>query len=186
MYCKVHGELSPDKIRSFTSNRRGRSQVVYRCKPCHRKSASTARNKARKDYREGLTSVEPQANIWAKQDRLKKPEIYAASAKRQHERLGIFKSIMEISRVRGITTDQYQSMLKSQDYKCAICHQPETRKSRNGGTAQLCLDHNHTTNINREFLCHNCNVMLGKFHESIEFIQSAINYLTVHGAPCQK
>lgn len=125
-------------------------------------------------------------NEWTRENRKISPHIHKASSKRQRDRLGIFKSVIDISRIRGITTDEYQSILKYQDYKCAICHLPETRKSRSGGIAQLCLDHNHTTNINREFLCHNCNVMLGKFHESIDFIQSAINYLLKHDDACQK
>jgi len=64
--------------------------------------------------------------------------------------------------------------------------QPEKRKSRSGKISSLCLDHNHLSNKVREFLCFDCNTMIGNFKESIETIESAIKYLIKHGELCQK
>jgi hypothetical protein len=186
MHCNRHGELSSDQIRSYIRNRRGSSKLVHGCKLCHRMSAGSSKKKAREDYRNGITDVEPIENIRTREDRKKNPEKYRKWSKNSREKQGTFRNVVEICRVRSISTNEYQSILKSQNYKCAICKQSETRKNRAGEIARLCLDHNHKTNKIREFLCHNCNVMIGKFHESIEFIESAINYLIIHGDVCRK
>ena len=39
------------------------------------------------------------------------------------------------------------------------------------------LDHCHDSQVFRGFLCHNCNLALGKLNEDIETLQRAINYL---------
>ena len=186
--CNTHGELSEDQIRSYVRNRRGRSELTFQCKLCHRASAATARNKSRKDYRDGLIDIEPKANIASRLDRKLNPEKHAEWSKRLREKLGSFRNVREISRIRGITTDKYLQMLAEQDNKCAICSKYESRINRNGTgqIAQLCLDHHHASNKVREFLCHNCNTMIGKFFENISFMQSAIQFLNTHGDICQK
>ena len=125
-------------------------------------------------------------NAWTREDRKKKPELYAASSKRLRDKQGSFRTTYEIARLRGISTEKYEYLLKEQNYLCAICNLPEKRKNRNGEIARLCLDHHHSTNKVREFLCHDCNTMLGKFNESIEILESAINFLNQHGDVCKK
>ena len=41
----------------------------------------------------------------------------------------------------------------------------------------MVIDHNHETNIVRGLLCHNCNVGLGHFKDSVGYLKEAINYL---------
>ena len=76
----------------------------------------------------------------------------------------------------GITPEQYDEMLRSQNGVCAICKQPETA-SRAGKIKLLSVDHKHTTKQLRGLLCDGCNVALGSMHENIERLQSAIEYL---------
>lgn len=188
-YCKNHGE---QPLENFIQekNKKAKSGFQFRCKLCKKEKDFRYREPRRKELSEktGIykKNNREKINEWNRNDRKKKPELYAAALKRQRVKLGAFRNVIEISRTRGITTDKYQQMLKDQDYKCAICLQPERRKSRNGKISQLCLDHNHLTNSVRQFLCHDCNTMLGKFCESKEIMESAINYLTIHGALCQK
>lgn len=83
----------------------------------------------------------------------------------------------------GITEDQYQQMLKDQDYRCAICgtHQ-EDQKIR------MSVDHDHKCcpglyscgKCLRGLLCRNCNLMLGVLKDEEEILQAAINYLVYH------
>jgi hypothetical protein len=76
----------------------------------------------------------------------------------------------------GITPEQYDVMLKNQNGVCAICKQPETA-SRAGKIKLLSVDHNHDTKQLRGLLCDECNKALGNFHEKIERLQSAEEYL---------
>lgn len=39
------------------------------------------------------------------------------------------------------------------------------------------LDHCHETHVIRGFLCHNCNLGLGKFRDEIDSLERAIDYL---------
>lgn len=76
----------------------------------------------------------------------------------------------------------YEDMLKWQNYVCAICKNPEHIISGriNRIPKRLAIDHCHKTNKIRGLLCHNCNTSIGKMHDSIEILQSAIDYLKSH------
>jgi hypothetical protein len=71
----------------------------------------------------------------------------------------------------GITLDHYDSLLKEQDGKCAICGE----QNKNG--KPLSVDHCHSTSAVRGLLCEHCNHGLGKFFDNINLLQNATNYL---------
>ena len=83
---------------------------------------------------------------------------------------------MEISRKAGITLDQYQEMMKEQNYLCKICNQPETRIIK-GKTVNLSLALCHVTGKAKGFLCSECNLGLGLFNYDPKTIYSAMEYL---------
>jgi hypothetical protein len=68
-------------------------------------------------------------------------------------------------------------MLIKQGFVCAICKRPERISTRNGATQALSVDHCHASNKVRGLLCHQCNVGLAKFEDSIETLESASLYL---------
>lgn len=70
-----------------------------------------------------------------------------------------------------ITEEQYNARLVKQKHLCAICKQPLDVGKRTH------LDHDHTTNVNRDILCGHCNVGLGFFKHNIETLKAAIEYL---------
>lgn len=76
----------------------------------------------------------------------------------------------------GITIDDYESMLKNQNFKCAICgssgENTEKYKHR-----PLFVDHNHKTGKVRGLLCSNCNFILGHAKDDISILENAIKYL---------
>jgi hypothetical protein len=72
----------------------------------------------------------------------------------------------------GITLEEYEDMLLSQECSCKICKRHHTTFSRN-----LCVDHCHTTGKIRGLLCNNCNSGLGKYEDNISFLEAAITYL---------
>lgn len=72
----------------------------------------------------------------------------------------------------GLTPDQYDELLASQEGRCAIC-----RTETPGGKGGWHVDHDHATGKVRGLLCDNCNNGLGRFADDPIRIQRAIDYL---------
>ena len=72
----------------------------------------------------------------------------------------------------GINIKDYEQMLVSQEYRCAICgkHQSELEKAFD-------IDHNHNTGKVRGLLCNQCNQALGLLKDSSELFVKALKYL---------
>ena len=75
----------------------------------------------------------------------------------------------------NINSDQFDMMVIEQNGVCAICKKEEICKR------DLCVDHCHLTSRIRGLLCTNCNMALGKFQDNIEYLHSAIEYLSQIG-----
>jgi len=71
----------------------------------------------------------------------------------------------------GITADEYDQMLESQNGVCLICSGPPP----NG--RPLVVDHCHSTGDVRGLLCNNCNALLGMAADDIQRLTAAITYL---------
>jgi hypothetical protein len=84
----------------------------------------------------------------------------------------------------GITLDQYDVILASQNGVCAICGTaPIIIDTRNGEPRRLHVDHDHLTNSIRGILCHGCNTGMGGFHDSPKLLRDAANYLERKSTP---
>ena len=79
----------------------------------------------------------------------------------------------KLKRNYGITLQQYQEMLDSQDSKCKICSSADP--FHNSG--KFVVDHCHDTGKVRGLLCHHCNVLLGHAKDSSLVLKKAIDYL---------
>lgn len=77
----------------------------------------------------------------------------------------------------GLTVGDYEALLEQQHGVCAICHQPETQRSRWGGIKSLAVDHDHETNKVRGLLCNRCNSVLGWSNNDPDLLVAAILYL---------
>ena len=75
-----------------------------------------------------------------------------------------------IRRVYGLSIESWNKLMADQNNQCAICY-----KKINKQTFQI--DHDHDNTYVRGLLCFVCNTALGKFHDSIPYLQSAIDYL---------
>ena len=82
----------------------------------------------------------------------------------------------------GITIEQFNALLSSQDYKCPICEStlnPEQDKN-------AVIDHDHTCcsgmyscgKCVRGILCQMCNKGIGQLRDSPVILKNAIDYLT--------
>ena len=88
----------------------------------------------------------------------------------------------------GGTYCQYhaQVMAKSNKYKisplkvlelykinqCVICESSLESKR--------CIDHNHSTGIVRDVICHSCNIVIGMVKEKTEVLKKIIKYIEKH------
>ncbi len=78
----------------------------------------------------------------------------------------------------GITLEDFNNLLRKQNYVCASCKNPEYAiDSKTKQIRRLAVDHCHSTGKIRGLLCTGCNSGLGHFHDSIEKLQLAILYL---------
>ncbi|MFA5132519.1 MAG: endonuclease domain-containing protein [Candidatus Paceibacterota bacterium] len=105
------------------------------------------------------------------------------SKRRRIEAGPIILKDLELIREYGITLQQYDGVLLSQNNVCAICRKPETAvDSRTGKVRYLSVDHNHKFGKkdaagHRGLLCKNCNLAIGRI-DDLEIIDSAIVYLS--------
>lgn len=76
-----------------------------------------------------------------------------------------------IKRRYGISSEEYDILLETQNGVCKICKQ-ECDTGR-----RLCVDHCHATGRIRGLLCNACNTGLGSFRDSIKLLSKAIGYL---------
>ena len=103
-----------------------------------------------------------------KYDRLKRIERKAKNPEKYKKKEQERKLIQKYN----INKDQYNKILKSQNYCCYICekHMSEFSKS-------LYVDHCHTTGKVRGLLCNSCNKGLGDFKDNTLYLLKAIKYL---------
>lgn len=72
----------------------------------------------------------------------------------------------------GITEEEYQNLLQTQQHCCKICNQHESTFEK-----PLFVDHCHSTGEVRGLLCSKCNTILGYAEDNIEVFKKAIQYL---------
>jgi hypothetical protein len=88
---------------------------------------------------------------------------------------------IDLKKKYNLSLDLYYSMLEKQKYVCAICKRPEfATDHRTGLPRALAVDHDHETNQIRGLLCTNCNRGLGKFNDTVEYLEEAIKYLKTY------
>ena len=92
-----------------------------------------------------------------------------AKARRSRDPLGAF--FVFVKSKYGISKQEYEVLLASQDDKCAICGGCCAEKGK------LSLDHDHKTGKVRGFLCQGCNHGIGKFRDDPMRLRKAADYL---------
>lgn len=77
-----------------------------------------------------------------------------------------------LKRKYGMSTDQFEKMLSSQKYCCAICKEPFTSPRHRH------VDHCHEMNYVRGILCQRCNLAIGLMRNSSTIALEAAHYLS--------
>lgn len=103
------------------------------------------------------------ARRWTLKDRAANPEKYKLKGREMH-----------LASCYGITSADYEAMLKKQRHRCAICRCKEPGGRFNN---RWHVDHCHKTKKVRGLLCHRCNLGLGYFHDKVKTVEAAILYL---------
>lgn len=70
----------------------------------------------------------------------------------------------------GLTSFDYDNIVKAQEGKCAICKEPLTNVS--------VIDHCHGSRKVRGILCRPCNTGLGLFKDNTKHLLCAVEYLS--------
>ncbi len=79
----------------------------------------------------------------------------------------------------GITKKQWQAVLHTQNFCCAICESVFVAGRRSALNA--CVDHDHATGRLRGLLCRRCNQGIGLLQDSGGVAEKAAAYLKRHG-----
>ena len=77
----------------------------------------------------------------------------------------------------GISIDDYDDMLRSQNGVCAICGTSKIAKNK----TRFAIDHCHNTGRIRGLLCTNCNSGIGKLKDNPNILIKAYEYLIKNG-----
>lgn len=167
--CATHGELNEANAYVCVSPT-SKSGIRLRCKLC-------CNERRIKQYYLNQEDNIKKSAIWKKENRE-----HANAWERNNRLIDLpLTRAKEATRKKGINIDRYNQMLEEQDNKCAICKEQETRRVRSlDEISRLSIDHCHSSLVIRGLLCHNCNTGIGKFKDSIDLLQSAINYLKKH------
>lgn len=185
--CKKHGELKPEDIQVESNSYKTLDGTVVkaprlRCRLCRREKDMKYKHDhlpERLEYNKKWRSENRQhVNEMAKKDRILNPEKHKKWSAQSRKNKGLLRSLEESLRIFKMDINSYNEMLLSQNHVCKICKNPETRKSRTvNQICRLVIDHCHSSGQIRGLLCHACNILLGKSKDSIEILQSAIEYL---------
>lgn len=73
----------------------------------------------------------------------------------------------------GITFQEFNEMVRQQNFKCLICERDFTDMI----SKHITIDHNHDTGEVRGILCLNCNQGLGQFKDNVDYVKAAVRYL---------
>lgn len=154
-FCCVDCRLSYRNSTKYTSNWSKENRDHIRK---YREERREQRNERRRELYKNDESVRKYYIEYSKIYKNKYPERY------KNRRL----------KEKGITLEQYNTILNIQNKKCAICGstQPDNRYKK-----YFYVDHNHINGKIRGLLCFSCNLGLGLFKDNIKFLESAIKYL---------
>lgn len=80
-------------------------------------------------------------------------------------------------RIYGLTKDQFEKIMKDQEWKCLICKENLTETFNIDHDHSCCEGRYSCGKCVRGILCGHCNRGLGFFKDNVEFLKDAVEYL---------
>lgn len=124
-----------------------------------------------------ISCAQKYAANWRKKNREKCREYDQRShLKRTPEERELKRQVarnLHLIRQYGITLDEYNKILASQDGVCNICQKP----GRTGRWDKLVVDHDHETKKVRGLLCSGCNVAIAALGDGVSGIERALRHV---------
>jgi hypothetical protein len=176
-YDKAYREANKEKIKEY--RKKNKEKIAAYSKEYRKKNKEKIAAKAKayqqtKEYKKNRL-------VYIKQYRKKNKEKIAAQVSGHYYKNKKHKMSVYRQRKYGITPEDYDIMLKEQNYKCKIClikfNNNYNKESKKDYAHAQQLDHCHTTNKIRGILCPFCNKGLGHFKDNTEILTNAIDYL---------
>ncbi len=172
--CKQTKELT-----DFPKEKKMLDGHRHQCRVCLLARTNASRDKNRAKYNEYARLRRQDPVIRAKEHAYEKARYNDPTSGRKERCLRNKKKQHEagynLQYNYGITKEQRQQMVDSQNGCCAICGKHESVLKRG-----LFVDHCHATEENRGMLCDPCNKLLGHAEDNTEVLEKAIDYLKLH------
>ena len=169
--CKIEKDGS-----QFYKHVSNRDRLGSSCKKCLALYVKTPeRKEAAAKYEQTPERKITQAKSNAKY--LKTPE--GKETRANYEQTPEYKLAHRKSEIKyryGITLEEYNDLLTSQNGGCAICK----TKTPGGNGDHFHIDHDHVTGKIRGLLCHACNIGQGYFKDDPSLLIASANYLIKH------
>ena len=83
-----------------------------------------------------------------------------------------------------MTSEWYDAKMAEQESRCAVCKQIFLKTPHIDHDHKCCKPSTSCEKCRRGFLCDDCNLGLGRFKDSIEVLQNAIQYLKEYSNEC--
>ena len=147
----------------------GKSKTYYHCTPC------------KTEYSRKWRAKNPEKNKELNQQylerlRKEKPNYY------KDRYSPAYAKDKQLKYLFGITLNDYNEMLKNQEFKCKVCGKEENViHHRTGKSKDLSVDHCHETGKVRGLLCQRCNLALGMVKDDTNLLGLLTNYLNYKG-----
>lgn len=156
------------------------------CKECKKPNSKTYYSIHRKDRVEYAKNYREKNTVKIIEYREKTKEQKSISGKLWYQqnkevRKAYYESTKHIKRDKeykkkyGISLEEYEILLNSQNGVCAICG------NLNKTDKRLAVDHDHKTGKVRGLLCSSCNILLGNAQDNIIILKTMIKYLESAG-----
>jgi hypothetical protein len=155
--CKKCGEVKP--FDQFYKAKGMRDGYRSECKTCH-----LAQHRIW--YSQNREASIANVKRWQQENK----EHLHAYRKEYRQRRRIEEREAYLRRTFGITQADYEAILEMQRGGCAIC-------GKEPGKISLHVDHDHESGEVRGLLCVGCNNALGQFHDDLQLLARASDYL---------